>query len=311
MKLVDFYKNFNMVCEIDIAGTFIYNGIKNFDNMESFSNECDVFHVLYPLAVGIERLQKVLLVLLEAFPVKVTDEEIEIFEKSLITHSHQELHARISAKVPLEFNPHQNEFLQVLTEFYEKFRYDRFNISPNCQKDRDLLVAFLAKRLNIEIKVNAGFMNTPNSTQIKKFVGRIVGGIARTYYSMIRDQALTLNLYTYEVRYDSAAYKLFLSELKDNSFQELLFNERIALAEYLVYLLKFDNGDTTRDFIIKKVEPLDLDLDDSEIFFGGLCKGHVPTTLVDAVECQYEDLEHPTERLNMIDLLSSQKLFLR
>ncbi len=115
MNLIQFYKNFNLGREIDIAGTFIYNGMKCFDKMEWFEEECEVFHVLYQLSVGIERLQKVLVVLLEEFPLEINEENVATFEKSLITHSHQILHQRISNKLSIHFNSHQNSFLQLLT----------------------------------------------------------------------------------------------------------------------------------------------------------------------------------------------------
>ncbi|MDR3583834.1 MAG: hypothetical protein P4L59_00745 [Desulfosporosinus sp.] len=304
MNLMYFYKNFNMGREIDIAGTFIYNGMKNFNIVDGFSEECDIFHILYPLAVGIERLQKVLLVLLEDFPEEITDETIKEFEKSLITHSHQNLHGKISLKYKLGFNTHQNAFLQLLTEFYETCRYDRFNISPNSHKERDLFIAFLSNRLNIEICVDKAFMDTPNDTRIKKFFGRIVGTVTRAYYSAIRDQAYALNLRTFELRYDSPAYKLFLSELKDNSFKELLFNERIALAEFFVYLLNYNSEEEIRGYI-DRVEPLQLGLNEMEIYFNGICKGKVPTTLVDGVTYCYEKMGDTSKRIKMMDELTS------
>lgn len=49
--------------ELDIAGTFIYRAIKEFDTLTCFREECDIFHILYDLSVGIERLQKILVVL--------------------------------------------------------------------------------------------------------------------------------------------------------------------------------------------------------------------------------------------------------
>lgn len=305
MDIEYLYKNFNMGREIDIAGTFIYNGIRNFDTLNGFSEECDIFHVLYPLAVGIERLQKVLLVLLEDFQDVITDGNIADFEKSLITHSHQKLHEVISTKVQLAFNAHQNAFLQLLTRFYETCRYDRFNISRNFHKERDLLVAFLSNRLDIEIRVDKWFTDTPNDARIKKFLGRVVGTIARTYYATIRERAYMLNLYTYELRYDSPAYKLFLGDLKDNSFQGLLFTDRIALAEFLVYLLNYDSEEEIRDFI-NSIKPLELGLDETKIYFNEICKGKVPTTLVDAVTSCYEEMDNVSERVRIMDALSSQ-----
>lgn len=304
MSIMYFYKNFNMGREIDIAGTFIYSGIKNFDALDSFSEECDIFQVLYSFAVGIERLQKVLLVLLENFPDDITEDDIANFEKCLITHSHQKLHERISAKVKMPFNTHQNAFLQLLTQFYESCRYDRFNISANYQKERDMFVVFLSERLNQEIRVDKAFFDTPNDIRIRKFMGRIVGTISRTYYTAIRDQAYKLRLATYEVRYDSPAYKLFMSELKDDSFQELLFNERIALAEFFIYLLNYKSEEEIRKYI-STIDPLELDLNETGIYFNDICKGQVPSALVDAVIYRYEKMNNSSERLKIIDALST------
>lgn len=304
MSLTYFYKNFNMGREIDIAGTFIYNGIKNFDAMNGFSEECDIFKVLYAFAVGIERLQKVLLVLLENFPDDITNEKITDFEKSLITHSHQKLHERISEKIQILFNAHQNAFLQMLAQFYELCRYDRFNISTDYQKERDLFVSFLSERLHIEIRVDKAILDTPNNNRIKRFLGRVVGTVSRTYYTAIRDQSYKLGLYTYETRYDSPAYKLFLGELKDDSFYELLFEERIALAEFFIYFLNYKGEEEIREYI-STIAPLELDLNDTEIYFNEICKGKVPSALVDAVISRYEDMENSSERLKIMDALSS------
>jgi hypothetical protein len=214
------------------------------------------------------------------------------------------LHERISEKVQIRFNAHQNAFLQLLTQFYETCRYDRFNISANYQKERDMFVVFLSDRLNMEIRVDKAFFDTPNNIRMKKFFGRIVGTISRTYYAAIRDQAYKLGLNTYEVRYDSPAYKLFSGELKDDSFYELLFEERIALAEFFVYLLNYKSTEEIREYI-STIVPLELDLNDTEIYFNEICKGKVPSALVDAVISRYENMENSSERLKIMDALSS------
>ena len=104
------YKNFKMGTEIDIAGVFIYNGMKELEQLDSFYNESEIFSFLYNISVGIERLQKVLIVLLE----EINEDNIIEFEKSLITHSHQELQDRIKRKCSITLASRQNKFLQVL-----------------------------------------------------------------------------------------------------------------------------------------------------------------------------------------------------
>ena len=93
-------------------------------------------------------------------------------------------------------------------------RYRR-SIITNYQKEQDTFVVFLSDRLNMEIRVDKAFFDTPNDTRMKKFLGRVVGTISRTYYAAIRDQAYKLRLHTYELRYNS---HLFSGELKDDSF---------------------------------------------------------------------------------------------
>ena len=75
------YKNFNMVTELDIAGEFIYDGIHRLNQMRAVNEDAGLFSFLYHTAVGIERLQKIVIVLFE----EVNQEEYEEFEKSLKT----------------------------------------------------------------------------------------------------------------------------------------------------------------------------------------------------------------------------------
>ena len=81
-----YYKNFNMVSELDISGEFIYNGISIVNNMNSIDSEMptELFLALYNISVGIERLQKIILVLWE-FDEK---EPIEEFSERIKIHNH-------------------------------------------------------------------------------------------------------------------------------------------------------------------------------------------------------------------------------
>ena len=118
------YKNFNMVTELDIAGEFIYDGIHTLNQMNSIEQDAMLFSFLYHVSVGIERIQKIVLVLFE----EVTLSNYEEFEKSLITHSHSALNERILKNTKLQLNTRENVFLQLLSEFYKTARYQRFNV---------------------------------------------------------------------------------------------------------------------------------------------------------------------------------------
>lgn len=136
-----FWKNFNLGTELSIAGSFLYNGLKAFDCMDNFNNVDEVFEFLYNISVGVERLEKVLVILIEH------NESInqEKLEKSLITHNHSALLQRIAQKYTLGLHPVHNSFIQLLTNFYMTWRYDRFNMGDayNYSKEREALVSFL------------------------------------------------------------------------------------------------------------------------------------------------------------------------
>lgn len=80
----DFWKNFRLGTELQISGSFIYNALYFFDQIEYFYREHEVFEFLYSLSIGLERLEKIVVILSEH------NEEIgqEEFEEKLKTHHH-------------------------------------------------------------------------------------------------------------------------------------------------------------------------------------------------------------------------------
>lgn len=112
------YKNFNMVIELDIAGEFIYNGIHEFCRLKYISNEGPTFASLYNMAVGIERLEKIVYVLW------TLDDEVDEtkFEKELITHSHTGLRDKIKEVLKIhnekiEFSKQEMLYLNFCVDF--------------------------------------------------------------------------------------------------------------------------------------------------------------------------------------------------
>ncbi|UJR54530.1 hypothetical protein [Dickeya zeae] len=124
MKPQIFWQNFELGVEIDIAGNFIYDGLNNLHQMEHFAYETEVFNVLYNLSVGVERFFKVAIILIEYDD----DTDQDSFEKSLITHNHAELLARIRRKRAINLSGVHNDFISLLSKFYKSFRYDRYSL---------------------------------------------------------------------------------------------------------------------------------------------------------------------------------------
>lgn len=255
--------------------------------------------------MGIERLQKVLLVLLE----NITVDDYEEFEKSLITHNHMELHNRIRNNCGIEFNADQNGFLQLINSFYNSCRYDRFNLYGKLRRERDLLVEYVSDRLHIEIIVDDFIFSTPNTDSIKNFFGSVVGEISRKYYEEIKEQAYKLGIYTYELRYESPAVKVFLPGLKRESLQEQYFDEQVSIKEFIIFLM---NTRETSGFMrfVKSIEPLNLDVAFAEEYIADICEGNIPQALVDEVECLYlDDVENVKERLECVGVIGDRSCY--
>lgn len=297
------YKHFNMIMEIDIAGAFIYNGIKELEAMESLYYESEIFMFLYNISVGIERLQKVLIVLSE----NILCEDIEEFEKSLITHSHQDLHDRIKEKIDMNFNSRQNSFLQVLNTFYNRCRYERFNIKGQYNYEKELLLDYINKNLNNELIERDMFVNEINTIHIKEVLGRVIGFISRTYYRSIYKIASKQNLYTYELRSGSKSQKVFLSQVRKNSLYNQLLNEQIAAKELLVFLINSKHKNGFYKFI-KEIKPLKIDVALVNSYLESIFKGDIPNDLVDEMEYLYGEHNYSKDRIEMINCIGNSRI---
>lgn len=295
------YKNFNMVNELDIAGEFIYDGIQTLNQMNSISSEASIFSFLYHISVGIERLQKIILVLFE----DITLENYEEFEKSLITHSHGYLHERISKKVNLDFNSRENEFLTLLSTFYNHSRYNRFNLNASLNHEKELLEEYILKYVN-EKSINRSITSRDIlvNNKIKDLFGKVVGRISSKYYKVLRDVANEKCTYTYELRSDSKAEKIFLSNYEKKSLIDLKITETIAFKELLVFISNTKERNPFFRFF-KKIPPLKLDSALVNEYLMEISKGEIPQALIDEVECIYEENGYGGERIEQINLVGN------
>src|SRR5690606_24595857 len=120
--------------ELQISGSLIYNALYSLDQIEYFYYEHEVFEFLYSLSIGIERLEKIVVILSEH------DEGInqDEFEKTLITHNHLELLKRIRTKHTINLGKQHVKFLQFISDFYKRSRYSRYNLKSVYEKNQDL-----------------------------------------------------------------------------------------------------------------------------------------------------------------------------
>lgn len=293
------YKNFNMANELDIAGEFIYDGVQKLNEMSCIEESASLFSFLYHISVGIERLQKIILVLCE----KITLDNYEKFEKELITHSHSELNQRIVKHTNIKFNSQSNEFMQVLTGFYKSARYNRFNVIPFGCKEENLLAEYIIKYIDRD-KIQCHFITGKIVVDetVKEFIGRTIGGIAKKYYNLLKEKAKENNTYSYELKAHSKAERIFLTKNRKNSLQELKITEKIVFKEFLIYLRNTKESSSLLRYM-DKIKPLDIDVGLINEYISELASGTVSHGLIDEVEYLYGEEGYSIDRMNETDAI--------
>jgi len=273
-----FWKNFRLGTELQVSGSFIYNALYFFDQMECFNNEEEIFEFLYNLSVGIERLEKIAIILLE----HDTSANQKDFEKTLITHSHSDLIDRIKKKKNLNLSKCHNKLIQLLSNFYISMRYGRFNLSSVYKPNQEALkfIEFIQSELNIEIKTDM-ILATANDDRIKRFIGKIVEKIVSQLYEIVKDEAGRLGTFTYELRYGSKPYKIFMCK-------EFTFHKENSLKKEII--ISLINGAEEDRFIkfAKQIEPLPFD-DVTHEYVKYLINPQSNLSLTEELESIYED----------------------
>lgn len=297
MHPIEWWKNFGLGHEVDISGAFIYNGIKLLDTTECLNHPDEIFEIMYNLSVGIERLLKVAIILLEHNDAT----EFETLEESLITHNCQDLAERLNKQTNLNLQDINKEFLALLSKFYKSHRYARYSLSsiPNISEEKTQFLEFLKKHLKLTFNIDKDFVAINNTDQIKKFVGKVVKRIIDSVFTAIRKQTSKLNIYTDELRGDSKALRVFYGERLD------FIDETIKKKEILLFLI---NSKTTSKHIelIREFGSLDLDPEMFPYYVKALLNDiHLPLVggEIDELYC---DVKSINERINFLKTIDNE-----
>lgn len=295
MTHAEFWKNFRLGTELHISGNFLYNALYSFDRMSFFYFEEECFEFLYHTSVGFERLLKIVIVLSE----HREDNDQKSFEKSLITHNHLELFNRIKNKHNIKFSDVQVQFLQMLSDFYNSSRYDRFGLQSvyNHNSSKDLLINYFEKHLKIKIHAELQF-STEIDDRMRRFIGRTIGKMSQVLYNLVEELADQLHIYTYEITYDTKAYKIFIC--KDFTFEK----ERTLRRELLIAFFhkKFDEG-----FVeyIKKIKPIEFESHCASEYIKYLVEIHPKQYLLEELDARYEDFPFDKERASAVSIIGT------
>jgi hypothetical protein len=302
MTPTQFWQNFKLGQEQEIAASFIYNGLKILHDTQTLGQETDVFPILYNLSIGFERLSKVAIILIEF----EDDVDIEKFEKSLKTHEHLRLLEKVNKGTSSMLEPAHVEFLELLSIFYNTQRYDRLSLQSLTvfSKDKKAFLDFLHKHLGIDIKEELSIFYVQNSIEIKHFIGKIVKDIARALYKIIREFAGKKNLYTDEISSSSSKSGKVLMGDNPITFE----NEDRAMVEALIFLMRTKDSSLV-DFM-KEIDSLSLDPAlDSEYLQAILYKRPEEMQgVVDEIESCYVDMTDVKDRLEAIDAIKNPEI---
>ncbi|GMV51090.1 MAG: hypothetical protein AMXMBFR67_26330 [Nitrospira sp.] len=299
MKRTEAWKNFNLGQELSVSGAFIYNGLRRFHEMRVLDNTDDVFEVLYNLSVGIERLLKIAIVLLEHN--EATDQDV--LEKSLITHNHLGLLQRVKQRAKIGLGAPHTEFLGLLGTFYKSHRYDRFTISSvsTPDKERDALCSFLGKHLGLDLEPSSSLVGIHNDARCQKCIRKIVTKISSVLYEVVRKTSSNLGLYTYELRNGSKAETIFLGQAN-------LHSEEVLWKELLVFFMNTKSSSGQLDFL-RKIDPLDFDPELASEYLECFHSDAAKAFVVGELEELYSELTDAGERLEIMELIGNPNAF--
>lgn len=298
MKPDEWWKNFALGTELDVAGTFIYNGIKSLHDLEFLDQPVDIFEVLYGLSVGIERLLKVAVILIEH------DDQIDIeeLEESLITHSTIELANRVQGHVDLGLADIHREWLSLLAKFYKSYRYGRctFAAVPAVFEEKRVFLEFLAKHLRLQVGDDE-WASLRNTNQIRGFVGKVVKRITDNVFKVVRQRATALNVYTTEIRGDSKAIKTFYGTRLD------FIDETIKKKELLLFLMS-QKADGAHVQLLKSLDALELEPAMVPAYIKALLNDlHLPY-VGGVIDELYTEVTNASERLAVLGIMDDEHL---
>ena len=297
MNNIEYFKNFNMGCEIEICGEFIYESMREMYSFKSFYNHFHINKILYYGSIGIERLQKIVL----SMYLLNTKEDFDNPPKMLFEHNHTALQRRIKEATGLKLMRNHNKLLNVFEDYYNKHRYGEFQIGYSSNSLGILFTNYFNEITNVNYSID-----TPNNPcdiqKIIKLYINYLGTISWQYFSLIREKATELSIYTDELTTLSNSIKVFYTS-KDEKMFERIQLESLALKELIIYLSK-DNTKTNINKITDEIEAIDFDPQMINEYLTNITSFKASDDLTEAVESFYDDIDNLSDKRKRKELVN-------
>jgi len=245
--------NFSLVKEVSIAGVFIWKSIEDIEKIylpdsDKYPYITDhLFTSLYQASQGVERLQKIIIELIN-YRDKTPNAEHKKIEELLMSHNHISLNNWIVTHTnELKLPSSCNKLFILLKDFYNIARYSRFTGSSD-QKFESTIFRRFGSECNKD-----RFLE-----EIKHLYGKQLGQVTNFYYQIIKDICSDLGIYAYEISILSPAYIVFMYSHPQHDLYESYHKINNAKKEALWWLVK--NSDIAkRENALGEFASLDFD----------------------------------------------------
>ena len=289
------FKSINMGREVEIAGEFIYDSAKKTMSITGTNNQYELSIILYTGAVGIERLQKIYLCLMQQDP-----RDRESMPKSLMQHNHLELEKEISKYTMTQLPGNGRGLLGVFAEYYNNFRYANYVPGKHSSGLRKLFISFLKKQ-NGKFNFDEPY-SLAQFEQFKRYYINELGKLATYYFDLIESKSREIGTYTYEIASFSNAARVFWSTQRRSLYEQMII-EQNAIKELLVYIYK-NKREVGVFKLLNEIESLEIDDELVNDYLADLVDGKINDFLIDYIVDAYEEIKDKKQRKERKELLA-------
>lgn len=294
--------NFSIRQELQISGVLIWRSINDLDKVRLYSedqyNEQLIeypFLALYHCSQGVERIQKAIIELICKKNHIEEKEKDEVYDL-LFSHSHDKLNQWIEQQEKITFSKNCRKLINILVKFYNSVRYARYS-DDGCNK-----TTAPEYQLLLELKNKN---SSDLDSDIKNIFGRCLGELCHIYFNLYYELCNDLNIYAYELEYDSAAAIVYHINDKPVNLYEKLKQRQNAKKEVLYWLIK--KARQYPKFSIAKEAALKFDPEMIEGYLSDLIfNPEDGYGFFDEVDCLYDDLcaKNKAKWLDRLEMLN-------
>lgn len=226
-----YYNSISIGSELRIAGNFIFDACQSIYSLMSTRHavdpEVELFHSLYNLSVGFERMLKVIIVLDN--DIKSSDDlaKLEKNNRHMRDHNHAELNKAIKEHVPgrIIITKEENKLIALLCKFYNKNRYGHFCFDSDADSTRNMVYE------TTDVKSENIFDEKPCLDRALNIIMKPLNSLSKKYMGLIGDLVSKKSIYTTEVSSDSkyAVVSFYRGDilkyfrLRDITYYELMY----------------------------------------------------------------------------------------